>query len=157
MCSVLGSKVLTPTPASRVHRPGEIRRAWIPDDHGDAARRQFQDYRHSPETLGLQPSCFLSVVNVERFWLDYGEKCIFLIDVALRLCCIPAAAAAGERVFSALAHIWNDNRNRLLMGRAAMLAFVYFNKRVQERIDTVPSEADWLELLDVMDAEKTQV
>ena len=38
-----------------------------------------------------------------------------------------------------------------------MQAFVYFNKRVQDRVDTVPS-VDWLEImLNLMEAEKTQV
>ena len=47
--------------------------------------------------------------------------------------------------------IWTNKRNRLLMGRAAMLAFVYFNKRVMDRIEATPTDKDWLEMLDAMD------
>ena len=67
----------------------------------------------------------------------------YFADVALRVLCIPAAAAAGERVFSALGHIWSDNRARLLMGRAAMLTFVYFNARVIDRIHSPINQGDW--------------
>ncbi len=42
-------------------------------------------------------------------------------------------------------HIRSNKRNRLLMGKAAMLAYVYFNHRVQERIDAVPDERGWEE------------
>ncbi|GAX82909.1 hypothetical protein CEUSTIGMA_g10335.t1 [Chlamydomonas eustigma] len=49
---------------------------------------------------------------------------------------------------SALAHIWSDKLASMLMGRAAMLAFVYFNKRVMERMDTNPQDVDWEHLLE---------
>ena len=32
-----------------------------------------------------------------------------------------------------------------------MLAFVYFNKRVMDRIEATPTDKDWLEMLDAMD------
>ena len=38
-----------------------------------------------------------------------------------------ASSAGGERVFSALKWIWSDRRASMLLGRAAMLVFIYFN------------------------------
>ena len=37
-----------------------------------------------------------------------------------------ASSAGGERVFSAIKWLWTDRRASMLLGRAAMLAFVYF-------------------------------
>ena len=78
--------------------------------------------------------------------------------VVPRVSDIPATDAGGERVFSAVAHVWTDKRNRLLMGKAAMLSYVYFNHRVQERIDAVPDQEDWEEWVGHMEErERAQV
>ena len=88
------------------------------------------------------------------WWELYGGECTLLQDVAYRVLCIPASSCAGERVFSALKNIWTDKRASMLMGKAAMLAFVYFNKRVIERIDSdehIIDEDVWLQFIDYMD------
>lgn len=141
LCQVLASKVLTPNtdPETKGTRP------WIADNFGDVARQQFAYYRNKLGAIGLDEASFMAGLTEEPtpWWLDYGAECQLLMEVALRVLCIPAAAAAGERVFSALKHIWSDKRACMLMGRAAMLSYVYFNKRVIDRLDAVPTAADW--------------
>jgi hypothetical protein len=139
LCSVLGSKNL---PSSGIGPGGE----WQPDTAGRNARVQLGQYRNSPEVLGMVKEVFEDEALVKPavwWWGDYGERCPELQDVCQRLFSIPATSAAGERVFSALAHIWSNKRNRLLMGRAAMLTYVYFNARVMQRLAAVPSAVDW--------------
>lgn len=86
------------------------------------------------------------------WWEEYGGKAGKLQEVAMRVLSIPASSASGERVFSALKHIWSPKRARMLMGRAAMLTYVYFNKRVMDR-STAPiaSAGDWESMMDAMD------
>jgi hypothetical protein len=49
---------------------------------------------------------------------------------ARKLVNIPPAAIGGERCWSDFATIWTSKRARLLVGRVAMLAFIYYNSRV---------------------------
>ncbi|KAJ9515835.1 hypothetical protein QJQ45_008714 [Haematococcus lacustris] len=65
------------------------------------------------------------------------------LAAAQRVLCIPATAAANERVFSSFKHIWSDKRSSLLLGRMWLLAFIYFNKRVLERRPKPQPEAEW--------------
>jgi hypothetical protein len=46
---------------------------------------------------------------------------------------IPPSSMAGERLFSAFSNIWTDKRNRLLVGRIRMKAYVFFITRVMKR------------------------
>ncbi|KAJ9527998.1 hypothetical protein QJQ45_005563 [Haematococcus lacustris] len=62
---------------------------------------------------------------------------------AQRVLCIPATAAANERVSSSFKHIWSDKRSSLLLGCMWLLAFIYFNKRVLERKSKPQPEAEW--------------
>jgi hypothetical protein len=50
-----------------------------------------------------------------------------------------------------MSHIWTDSRNRLHMGRAAKLGFVYFNQRVMRRLEATPTADDWVTMLDEME------
>ncbi|KAJ9524715.1 hypothetical protein QJQ45_024338 [Haematococcus lacustris] len=50
------------------------------------------------------------------------------LTVAQRVLCIPATAAANERVFSAFSHVWSDKRASLILGRMWVMAYIYFNK-----------------------------
>ena len=59
----------------------------------------------------------------------------------------PATAAGNERVFSALGHQCTNKRGALMMGRAVMLAYVYFNNRAMDRKSTGPSADAWEESL----------
>lgn len=52
--------------------------------------------------------------------------------VALKVLTIPPSSCAGERLFSSFAHIWNDKRSSLLVGRMRMMTYVYFNARVMK-------------------------
>jgi hypothetical protein len=49
---------------------------------------------------------------------------------ARKLVNIPPAAIGGERCWSDFATIWTSKRARLLVGRVAMLAYIYYNSRV---------------------------
>ncbi|KAJ9509978.1 hypothetical protein QJQ45_011419 [Haematococcus lacustris] len=69
-----------------------------------------------------------------KWWAERGGFAPLLQAAAQRVLCIPATAAANERVFSSFKHIWSDKRSSLLLGRMWLLAFIYFNKRVLERI-----------------------
>lgn len=138
----------------------KVKKPWKTDAMGALARSQLQAYRHDwGSTLGMAEDMFTPglVQNVSTWWCDYGENAAQLQDVAYQVAPIPAAESACERVFSAVAHIWTDNRNRLLMGRAAMLSFVYFNKRGQDRITAVPTNSDWMEMLEAVGEQQQQV
>ena len=51
--------------------------------------------------------------------------------------------AGGERKFSAWGRIWSKDRNRLLVGRVAMLVYIYFNQRVLNRNYSSGVKQDW--------------
>ncbi|KAJ9504969.1 hypothetical protein QJQ45_005419 [Haematococcus lacustris] len=80
-----------------------------------------------------------------RWWRLYGDFAPELQTVAQRVLCIPATAAANERVFSAFSHVWSDKRASLILGRMWIMAYIYFNKRVLERKPKTLSDADWEE------------
>ncbi|KAJ9507389.1 hypothetical protein QJQ45_006380 [Haematococcus lacustris] len=78
-----------------------------------------------------------------KWWAERGGFAPLLQAAAQRVLCIPATAAANERVFSSFKHIWSDKRSSLLLGRMWLLAFIYFNKRVLERRPKPQPEAEW--------------
>ncbi|KAJ9521054.1 hypothetical protein QJQ45_022769 [Haematococcus lacustris] len=80
-----------------------------------------------------------------RWWRLHGDFAPELQTVAQRVLCIPATAAANERVFSAFSHVWSDKRASLILGRMWVMAYIYFNKRVLERKPKTLSHADWEE------------
>jgi len=51
----------------------------------------------------------------------------------MRVLSIPPTSCAGERLFSTFANIWDDKRNRLILGRMWLMAYVFFNTRVMQR------------------------
>ncbi|KAJ9511156.1 hypothetical protein QJQ45_013230 [Haematococcus lacustris] len=63
-----------------------------------------------------------------RWWQQHGHFAPELQTVAQRVLCIPATAAANERVFSAFSHVWSDKRASLILGRMWVMAYIYFNK-----------------------------
>ncbi|KAJ9521331.1 hypothetical protein QJQ45_001284 [Haematococcus lacustris] len=63
-----------------------------------------------------------------RWWRLHGDSAPELQTVAQRVLCIPATAAANERVFSAFSHVWSDKRASLILGRMWIMAYIYFNK-----------------------------
>ncbi|KAJ9515137.1 hypothetical protein QJQ45_028938 [Haematococcus lacustris] len=71
-----------------------------------------------------------------KWWAERGGFAPLLQAAAQRVLCIPATAAANERVFSSFKHIWSDKRSSLLLG-------IYFNKRVLERRPKPQPEAEW--------------
>ncbi|GAX79875.1 hypothetical protein CEUSTIGMA_g7315.t1 [Chlamydomonas eustigma] len=117
----------------------KLSRPWRPDAKGLQAAELLLSQYHvdsSLSRLGLDISDFSNpgkILNGVQWWSENGHDYPELKDVAPRVSCCPATSFAGERVFSALAHIRSDKRASMLMGRAAMLAFVYFNKRVMDR------------------------
>ncbi|KAJ9524304.1 hypothetical protein QJQ45_008494 [Haematococcus lacustris] len=78
-----------------------------------------------------------------KWWAERGGFATLLQAVAQRVLCIAATAAANERVYSSLKHIWSDKRSSVLLSRMWLLAFIYFNKRVLERRPKPQPEADW--------------
>ncbi|KAJ9524120.1 hypothetical protein QJQ45_022525 [Haematococcus lacustris] len=80
-----------------------------------------------------------------RWWQQHGHFAPELQTVAQRVLCIPATAAANERVFSAFSHVWSDKRASLILGRMWVMAYIYFNKRVLKRKPKTLSDAEWEE------------
>ncbi|KAJ9521924.1 hypothetical protein QJQ45_024788 [Haematococcus lacustris] len=69
------------------------------------------------------------------WWRQHGDFAPKLQTVAQQVLCIPATAAANERVFSAFSHVWSDKRASLILGRM----------RVLERKPKTLSDANWEE------------
>ncbi|KAJ9515998.1 hypothetical protein QJQ45_016829 [Haematococcus lacustris] len=80
-----------------------------------------------------------------RWWQQHGHFAPELQTVAQRVLCIPATAAANERVFSAFSHVWSDKRASLILGRMWVMAYIYFNLRVLKRKPKTLSDAEWEE------------
>jgi hypothetical protein len=98
LLSVLGSGTLEPSPPNSVSAAGGFPRPWVADRRGRMAVQQFSSYRHAPEVeLKIPAESFAKELtgNPSRWWQDYGSRAEFLQDVALRMACIPGAAA-GE-------------------------------------------------------------
>ncbi|KAJ9522425.1 hypothetical protein QJQ45_008286 [Haematococcus lacustris] len=69
---------------------------------------------------------------------SHGHFAPELQTVAQRVLCIPATAAANERVFSAFSHVWSDKRASLILGRMWVMAYIYFNNAIRLRGPFVP-------------------
>ncbi|KAJ9509294.1 hypothetical protein QJQ45_001746 [Haematococcus lacustris] len=95
------------------------------------------EQRH-PKVLSV--GCWMHILDL---YLHQRSFAPLLQAAAQRVLCIPATAAANERVFSSFKHIWSDKRSSLLLGRMWLLAFIYFNKRVLERRPKPQPEAEW--------------
>ena len=91
--------------------------------------------------------------NTTTWWLEYGGEAKALQDVALR-CAAPATAAGGERVFSALGNQWTSKRGSMLMGRAVMLTYIYFNGRAMDRLGAGPPADAWDEFFAFLESEE---
>ncbi len=57
------------------------------------------------------------------------------------------SAEADERFF-----VWSNSRTRLLLGRVALLVYVYFNSRVLTKATRSLSATDWRSFLEELDA-----
>jgi hypothetical protein len=106
-------------------------------------RAQLFKYRTKLEGVGMTGDMFGEVETADyaAWWRQYGLACPQLLEVA-RMCSAPASAAGGERVFSALSNQWSKKRASMLMGRAAMLTYIYFNGRVMDRSNAASAD-DW--------------
>lgn len=75
-----------------------------------------------------------------------GQVAAPVVAVALKICSIPASAAGGERVWSAVGRHLVPSRASTLMGRAGMEAFIYYNQRVLDRMNRpVAPISEWAE------------
>ena len=149
LCEVLGSKQLKPnTGADSAKRP------WLTDEFGKAARAQLMWWRNNISKLGLDEGCFMELLinDPVQWWMDCGASTTPLQDVACRVLVLLASSAGVERVFSAIKWLWTDRRASMLLGRAAMLAFVYFNTRVLARKEEEPSADNFKELFEWLDS-----
>lgn len=134
-------------------KSGNLDRPWETDVAARMVCVELSAYCEEPAKLGMEQRMFDSpkIKMPSTWWQEYGFRCERgLQDVALRVLNIPASSAAGERVFSALGHIWSPKRSAMLMGRAAALTFVYFNARVIDRVNAVPSADDWDDIIQWM-------
>ena len=140
LCGTLGSKA-----------PKRVGNDILPDATGLTARKQlnqFMGQRYS--SLGMERGSLSPALATDplSWWTQYGNGCKELQDVALRIFSLPASSAAGERFFSSLKNVWSDKRNRLLAGRAAMLAFIFFNTKVLARAGgRMATAGDWEDFL----------
>jgi hypothetical protein len=71
--------------------------------------------------------------------------------VALKLMSMPPTAAGGERNWSTCSFIWSNSCNRLLLGRVALLVYIYFNSRVLTKTSRSFSTTDWPSFLEELD------
>eukprot|EP00955_Chlamydomonas_euryale_P008721 92814-Chlamydomonas_euryale.AAC.1 len=55
-------------------------------------------------TFGEQ---LITISTPAGWWDEYGSEAGKLQEVAMRMLSIPGSSASGERVFSALKHIWS--------------------------------------------------
>ncbi|KAJ9510548.1 hypothetical protein QJQ45_016016 [Haematococcus lacustris] len=111
----------------------QVRRGWGAPPSELLSRTQLLPVHFAPH-LTAHPL---------KWWAERGGFAPLLQAAAQRVLCIPATAAANERVFSSFKHIWSDKRSSLLLGRMWLLAFIYFNKRVLERRPKPQPEAEW--------------
>ena len=122
----------------------EIAKAPI---QGAMALQDLTEYRRDPKVFhipdhALEPSMHLSR-NPIKWWQDYGNNCVALQDVALRILSMPATAAGGERNFSTWSFIWSNTRAKMLSGRVGKLVYIYYNSRVLKRAKVVLAASDW--------------
>ncbi|KAJ9511542.1 hypothetical protein QJQ45_003581 [Haematococcus lacustris] len=111
----------------------QLRRGWGAPPLELLSRMQLLPARFAPHLTG----------HPWKWWAERGGFAPLLQAAAQRVLCIPAAAAANERVFSSFKHIWSDKRSSLLLGCMWLLAFIYVNKRVLERKPKPQPEAEW--------------
>lgn len=101
-----------PIPACRT--PVEY---FSPEDLAEADVREPDESRMSPV----------------KWWSDHGHSLPDITHVAMKLGSIPPSAAGGERLWSAWGRIWCKGRASMLLGRAGLCAYVYFNQRVLDK------------------------
>ncbi|KAJ9514084.1 hypothetical protein QJQ45_002195 [Haematococcus lacustris] len=110
-------------------------------------RYKMLDFQFSPAQFSQAEQALSRLVTVDDSQAD--QPVAMALEqlrrgwAAQRVLCIPATAAANERIFSSFKHIWRDKRSSLLLGRMWLLAFIYFNKRVLERRPKPQPEAEW--------------
>ncbi len=71
----------------------------------------------------------------------------------MKILSIPPTTAGGERNGNTWSFIWTNRRSNLLLGRVALLLYIYFNSRILEKQQKSFSVTDWtsfLEELEVM-------
>ena len=83
---------------------------------------------------------------------DYLPQHANFIEAAKKILALPPTSSGGERNLSAFKHIWTEKRNRLLVGRAGMLVYIYFNQRVINRITKPHCAADFEGFIDFLDS-----
>ncbi|KAJ9516701.1 hypothetical protein QJQ45_015139, partial [Haematococcus lacustris] len=121
-----------------------IPRCWGASWHTWPGSRQLWMAAVAAAPLAWWASSWVAAAPL-AWWRLHGDFAPELQTVAQRVLCIPATAAANERVFSAFSHVWSDKRASLILGRMWVMAYIYFNKRVLERKPKTLSHADWEE------------
>lgn len=114
----------------------------------------LSDKKEALHTLGLTSTVFDPSITDDplQWWEQWGTKMPQLQDVALRLLCIPATAAGGERTFSVFSGVWRDDRSRLMLGRVGMIAYVYYNSRMIQSSVPIVTAADWDQFAEWVDS-----
>lgn len=93
----------------------------------------------------LTPGFFNKPIQLFR---DNSKALEHLTPIAERILSICPTSAASERNWSTFKYIWSDSRNRLLLGRVALLVFIYYNHRVLKATSSAPDWEAFLYLLD---------
>ena len=88
-----------------------------------------------PQQLVCRPTC------TDATHVCY--RCLIKILTNIFKFSLARVFAGGERNFSAWGRIWSKDRNRLLVGRVAMLVYIYFNQRVLNRNYNSGLVQDW--------------
>lgn len=109
----------------------------MPDDHTQVMV-EFNAFRQGVGLFGrksVQDS--IGKVPAYSWWDMYGASTPLLQQLAVKVLAQPSSACACERSWSTMDFIHSKKRNRLTAKRAADLVFVYSNRRLLDRLETV--------------------
>lgn len=87
-----------------------------------------------------------------RGWAKhYLRSATALQKAALKIFSIPPTACGNERQHSVWEMVWSKRRAGLLLGRAAVLCYIYYNGRLLDGIKAVPAPEDWAAMMEYLD------
>lgn len=95
--------------------------------------RQSQTRSVSSTSAEVQVQTFLSEQTIPKksnplqYWKEHANQFPSIAAVAIQYLCAPCSSVDSERLFSAVANILDENRNRLKPEKVEMLVFIKKN------------------------------
>ena len=93
--------------------------------------------------MSEQLDCFFSEAPINRkkdptltalkYWQKYHHRFPALAQMARKYLCAPCTSVDSERLFSTVAHVLDEKRNRLSSDKAEMLVFVKKNMHLTKK------------------------